>query len=183
MKYYAKLTILLGLIWGFIAIQRIVIAIIMPAIQADMKFSYTDVGMIISITGLVWAFGTIIWASIGDTYGRRPVIVVCTILASIFSWMTGMVHTLGGMLTVRGILGFFEGGPWGPGGCHRRRRSAGREEGNAGWPDPRQLLSDRCLPGTYARGLALDSLWVAACVLCHIHTRCHPCHNMRVFYA
>jgi len=98
MKYYAKLTILLGLIWGFIAIQRIVIAIIMPAIQADMKFSYTDVGMIISITGLIWAFGTIIWASIGDTRGRRPVIVGCTILASIFSWMTGMVHTLGSML-------------------------------------------------------------------------------------
>lgn len=114
MKYYHKLTILLGLIWGFIAIQRIVIAIIMPAIQADMKLSYTDVGMIISITGLIWAFGTIIWAAIGDKYGRRPVIVVCTILASIFSWMTGMVHSLGSMLAIRGILGFFEGGPWGP---------------------------------------------------------------------
>ncbi|MGA3173327.1 MAG: MFS transporter [Syntrophorhabdales bacterium] len=114
MKYYQKLTILLGLIWGFIAIQRIVIAIIMPAIQADMKFTYTDVGMIISITGLIWAFGTIIWASIGDTYGRRPVIVFCGILASIFSWMTGMVGSLGQMLAVRGVLGFFEGGPWGP---------------------------------------------------------------------
>jgi MFS family permease len=114
MKYYLKLTILAGLIWGFIAIQRIVIAIIMPAIQAEMKFSYTDVGMIISITGLIWAFGTIIWASIGDTFGRRPVIVGCTILASVFSWMTGMVNTLAGMLAVRGILGFFEGGPWGP---------------------------------------------------------------------
>ncbi len=114
MKYYQKLTILLGLIWGFIAIQRIVIAIIMPAIVADMKLNYTDVGMIISVTGLVWAFGTILWASIGDTYGRRPVIVGCAILASIFSWATGMVHSLGSMLAVRGILGFFEGGPWGP---------------------------------------------------------------------
>ncbi len=114
MKYYMKLTILAGLIWGFIAIQRIVIAIIMPAIQADMKFSYTDVGMIISITGLIWAFGTIIWASIGDTFGRRPVIVGCTILASFFSWLTGTVNTLAGMLTIRGVLGFFEGGPWGP---------------------------------------------------------------------
>ena len=48
MKYFQKFTILIGLIWGFIAIQRIVIAIIMPAIQADMKFSYTDVGMIMT---------------------------------------------------------------------------------------------------------------------------------------
>lgn len=114
MKYYQKLTILLGLIWGFIAIQRIVIAIIMPAIQEEMKFSYTEVGMIISITGLIWAFGTIMWASVGDHYGRRPVIVGCVILASIFSWLTGMVQSLAQMLAVRGILGFFEGGPWGP---------------------------------------------------------------------
>ena len=114
MKYYQKLTILLALIWGFIAIQRIVIAIIMPAIQADMKFNYTDAGLIISVTGLIWAFGTIIWASIGDHYGRLPVIVGCAILASVFSWMTGMVHALSSMLTVRGILGFFERGPWGP---------------------------------------------------------------------
>jgi len=114
MKYFQKLTILLGLIWGFIAIQRIVIAIIMPAIQAEMKFSYTDVGLIISITGLICAFGVILWAGIGDTYGRRPVIVLCGILASVFSFLTGMVTTLGQMLWVRGVLGFFEGGPWGP---------------------------------------------------------------------
>jgi len=114
MKYYQKITILLGLLWGFIAIQRIVVAIIMPAIQAEMKFSYTDVGMIISITGLVWAFGTMIWAAIGDKFGRRPVIVGCTIIASMLSWATGFVHGLGQMLAVRGLLGFFEGGPWGP---------------------------------------------------------------------
>lgn len=114
----------LGLIWGFIAIQRIVIAIIMPAIQAEMKFTYTDVGLIISITGLIWAFGTIIWASIGDTYGRRPVIVGCAILASVFSWMTGFVHSLGSMLWVRGILGFSKRRPLGSGRCYGRRGGA-----------------------------------------------------------
>jgi MFS family permease len=139
MKYYQKLTILLGLIWGFIAIQRIVIAIIMPAIQADMKFTYTDVGMIISITGLIWAFGTIIWASIGDQYGRRPVIVGCAILASVFSWVTGMVHTLGGMLTVRGVLGFFEGGPWGP-----ALSTVGEES-----PDEKRGMMVSFIPGSF----------------------------------
>ena len=114
MKYYVKLTILLGLIWGFIAIQRIVISVIMPAIQADMKLNYTEVGLILAITGFVWAFGTVIWAAIGDKWGRRPVIAVTAILAAVFSWVTGLVYTLGSMLTIRGILGFFEGGPWSP---------------------------------------------------------------------
>ena len=107
MKYYQKLAILLALLWGFIALQRIVIAIIMPAIAEEMKFTYTDVGLVLAITGLTWAFGTIIFAAIGDKIGRRPVIVVTAILAAVFSWVTGFVHTLGSMLTVRGVLGFF----------------------------------------------------------------------------
>jgi MFS family permease len=114
MKYYKKIALLLSLTWGFIGVQRIVIAIIMPAIQEDLKLDFTDVGAILSVTGLVWAFGTIIWAGIADHHGRRPIVAICTILASIFSWLTGFLNTVGQMMLVRGILGFFEGGPWGP---------------------------------------------------------------------
>lgn len=114
MKYYVRLTVLLGLLWGFIAVQRVVIAVIMPVIQKDMKFDYTDVGLILGITGLAWAFGTVIWAAIGDKWGRRPVIAITAILAAGFSWFTGTVYTLGALLFIRGALGFFEGGPWSP---------------------------------------------------------------------
>lgn len=114
MKYYQKLTLLFCLMWGFIGIQRIIISVIMPTIQEDLKLSYTQVGLIVAITGLVWAVGTLFWAALGDRFGRRPVIALCTIFASVFSWVTGMVHTVGQMLVVRGFLGFFEGGPFGP---------------------------------------------------------------------
>jgi MFS family permease len=114
MKYYVRLTILLGLVYGFIGVQRIVIGVIMPTIQEDMKFTYTDVGLIMAVTGLLWAFGAVIWAALGDRLGRRPVIAVTTILAAVFSWITGLVTSIGQMLVVRGILGFFEGGPWSP---------------------------------------------------------------------
>jgi MFS family permease len=114
MKYYVRLTILLGLVYGFIGIQRIAIAVIMPAIQEDMKFSYTDVGLIMAVTGLLWAFGAITWAAVGDKWGRRPVIAGTAILAAVFSWLTGLVTSVGQMLVVRGVLGFFEGGPYSP---------------------------------------------------------------------
>ena len=114
MKYYQKLTLLFALMWGFIGIQRVIISIIMPAITTDLKLSNTDVGMIVGVTGFVWAFGTVICAGLGDHFGRRPVIIGCTILASVFSWITGLVHSLGQMLLVRGVLGLFEGGPFGP---------------------------------------------------------------------
>jgi hypothetical protein len=34
--------------------------VIMPAIQEDMKFNFTDVGLIMAITRFLWAFGTIV---------------------------------------------------------------------------------------------------------------------------
>jgi len=114
MKYYQKLLILLALMWGFVGIQRVVVSIIMPAIQADMKFTYTDVGMVVSVTGLVWGFGALLWSALGDRFGRRRVIIACAALASVFSWITGLVHSLGQMLLVRGGLGLFEGGPVAP---------------------------------------------------------------------
>jgi MFS family permease len=114
MKYYQKLTLLFCLMWGFLGIQRIIISVIMPTIQTDLKLSYTEVGLVVAITGLVWAFGTILWAALGDRYGRRPVIAFCTILAALFSWITGLVSNVGQMLTVRGFLGLFEGGPYAP---------------------------------------------------------------------
>ena len=86
----------------------------MPAIKSDLSLTNTQVSLIVAITGLAWAFGSIIWASLGDRYGRRPIIVICTILAAIFSWVTGFVHNISQMLAIRGLLGFFEGGPYAP---------------------------------------------------------------------
>jgi MFS family permease len=112
MKYYQKLTILFCLMFGFIGIQRVVIGVIMPLIKDDLKFSDTQFGLIVAITGLTWAIGTIVFASIGDRYGRRPVIAICTILSGVLSWITGFAHSVGQLIAIRGFLGLFEGGPY-----------------------------------------------------------------------
>ena len=112
MKYYQKLTLLFCLMFGFIGIQRVVISVIMPVIKEDIGFTFFQQGMIVAITGLTWALGTIIFATIGDRYGRRPIIVLCTILSGVFSWITGFAHTVGQLLMIRGFLGFVEGGPY-----------------------------------------------------------------------
>ena len=98
--------------FGFIGIQRVVINVIIPVIKEDLGFTFTQQGMIVAINGLTWAFGTFIFATLGDRYGRRPIIVLCTILSGVFSWITGFVHSVGQLLSIRGFLGFFEGGPY-----------------------------------------------------------------------
>jgi MFS family permease len=112
MKYYQKLTFLFCLMFGFIGIQRVVIGVIMPRIQEELKFDDFHVGLIVAITGLTWAFGTLIFAAIGDRYGRRPVIAVCTILSGVFSWVTAFAHSVAQLMAIRGFLGLFEGGPY-----------------------------------------------------------------------
>lgn len=112
MKYYQKLTFLFCLMFGFIGIQRVVIGVIMPRIKEDLKFDDFHVGLLVAITGLTWAVGTIIFAAIGDRYGRRPIIAICTILSGIFSWVTGFAHSIGQLMAIRGFLGLFEGGPY-----------------------------------------------------------------------
>jgi ACS family hexuronate transporter-like MFS transporter len=112
MKYYQRLTLLFCLMFGFIGIQRVVINVIIPVIKEDLGFTFTQQGMIVAINGLTWAFGTFIFATLGDRYGRRPIIVICTILSGIFSWITGFVHSVGQLLTIRGFLGLVEGGPY-----------------------------------------------------------------------
>ena len=112
MKYYQRLTLLFCLMFGFIGIQRVVINVIIPVIKEDLGFTFTQQGMIVAINGLTWAFGTFIFATLGDRYGRRPIIVLCTILSGVFSWITGFVHSVGQLLSIRGFLGFFEGGPY-----------------------------------------------------------------------
>jgi MFS family permease len=112
MKYYQKLTFLFCLMFGFIGIQRVVIGVIMPRIKEDLKFDDFHVGLIVAITGLTWAFGTLVFAAIGDRYGRRPVIAICTILSGVFSWITAFATSVSQLMAVRGFLGLFEGGPY-----------------------------------------------------------------------
>jgi len=114
MKYYQKLTLLFCLMWGFVGIQRVIISVLSETIREDMGLTYTEYGLIVAVTGLVWAFGTLFFAALGDRFGRRPIIALCTILASVFSWVTGLVNSFVQMLFVRGGLGLFEGGPFGP---------------------------------------------------------------------
>ena len=98
--------------FGFIGIQRVVIGVLMPNIKEELKFDDFYVGLIVAITGLTWAFGTIVFAAIGDRYGRRPVIAICTILSGILSWITSYAHSVSHLMAVRGFLGLFEGGPY-----------------------------------------------------------------------
>ncbi|MDR0310879.1 MAG: MFS transporter, partial [Acidobacteriota bacterium] len=156
MRYYQKLTLLFCLMWGFVGIQRVIISVIGPTIIEDLDLSYTQFGLIVAITGLVWAFGTLLFAALGDRFGRRPIIALCTILASVFSWITGFVNSFAQMLFVRGGLGLFEGGPFGPAiGTLSEEAPPHRRAMNAGLVTGAFMLIGVCI-GSQAAAMLLD---------------------------
>ena len=156
MRYYQKLTLLFCLMWGFVGIQRVIISVLGPTIIEDLELTDTQFGLIVAVTGLVWAFGTLLFAALGDRFGRRPIVALCTILASVFSWVTGLVGSFTQMLLVRGGLGLFEGGPFGPAiGTLSEEAPPHRRAMNAGLVTGAFMLIGVCL-GSQAAAMLLD---------------------------
>jgi MFS family permease len=160
MKYYQKLTLLFCLMWGFLGVQRIIISVIMPDIKKGLNLTNFEAGLVVAVTALVWAFSTILWAALGDRYGRRPIIALCTILSAIFSWATGLVSSFVGMLGVRGFLGFFEGGPYAPAMGTLSEESPGhRRAMNAGLVTGSFMLIGVCFGSQVATWISANYGW------------------------
>jgi MFS family permease len=114
MGRFRKTFILLILVWGCVGLERFVAAFVLPGIQKDFALNYTQAGSIIGVFAIAWAIGVWAMGSVSDYVGRKPVIVVLTILGGILSWLSGFAGGLTSLLVIRGIMGFVEGGIWGP---------------------------------------------------------------------
>jgi MFS family permease len=110
MGRFRKTFILLILVWGCVGLERFVAAFVLPGIQKDFGLNYTEAGSIVGVFAIAWAIGVWAMGSLSDYVGRKPVIVVLTILGGILSWLSGLAGGLASLLVIRGIVGFVEGG-------------------------------------------------------------------------
>jgi MFS family permease len=114
MGRFRKTFILFILVWGCVGLERFVAAFVLPGIQKDFALNYAQAGSIIGVFAIAWAIGVWAMGSLSDYIGRKPVLVVLTILGGILSWLSGLAGGLVSLLVIRGIMGFVEGGIWGP---------------------------------------------------------------------
>jgi MFS family permease len=114
MSYFRKIMILMVLMWGVVGLERMVMGFVLPGVQKEFGLNYAQSGTIIAIFGLAWAIGTWAMGSLSDHIGRRSVIVVLLIIGGLCSWITGIAGTFIFLLAIRAIMGFAEGGIYGP---------------------------------------------------------------------
>src|SRR3972149_2462823 len=96
-------------IWGFVALDRIAISFLFPLMLPELKMGFTEAGLVMSIVGLTWAAGGLIFGIFSDKYGRKTFIIPATIAFSILSWMSGLSRNFGQLLAIRAVLGLPEG--------------------------------------------------------------------------
>jgi MFS family permease len=96
-------------IWGFVALDRLLVTYLFPMILPDLKMSFTQAGLIMSILGLAWGVMAIFGGGLGDKFGRKKVIIPATLIFSLTSWATGLVRSFLQLSVIRAIMGCAEG--------------------------------------------------------------------------
>jgi predicted MFS family arabinose efflux permease len=100
---------LLTLGFGLVGLDRWIIAPLLPTMSRDLHLNYQDGGNIIAALGLAWGIFAIIGGGLSDRIGRKKVLIPAMVAFSLLSGFSGMVGSLMGLLTIRGIMGISEG--------------------------------------------------------------------------
>jgi MFS family permease len=108
-SYEFTVLIIHWFIWGFVAFDRMLVTYVFPMLLPDLKMSFTQAGMIMSVLGLAWGAMAIFGGGLGDKFGRKTIIIPATLIFSLTSWATGLARSLAQLAVVRAIMGGAEG--------------------------------------------------------------------------
>jgi len=81
-----------------------------PALAASLHISRNAMGPLISSSLFGMAFGALVFGPLADRFGRRPILIVCTLLFGILSLLTATATTFQQLFIFRLLTGFGLGG-------------------------------------------------------------------------
>lgn len=108
-SYLYKILIIHWFIWGFVAMDRLIIGYAMPMLAPELQLNQAQISWIFAILSITWGIFAFIGGGISDQIGRKKVIIPATLIFTLFSWMTGFARSFGSLLGVRAIMGAAEG--------------------------------------------------------------------------
>ena len=99
---------LLWLVWLLNYLDRQVIFSIFPLLEAELKLTPTELGLI--STSFLWVYAAVgpFAGFCADRFGRKTMIVLSVAVWSGVTWLTGQVRTLPQLLIARGLMGVSE---------------------------------------------------------------------------
>lgn len=100
-----------ALLW-FIALlnylDRLMLTTMREPIKADVAMTDAQFGLLTSVFLWVYAVFSPFGGFLADRYSRTRVIIASLVIWSAMTWLTGHMHSVSGLLWVRGLMGLSE---------------------------------------------------------------------------
>jgi AAHS family 4-hydroxybenzoate transporter-like MFS transporter len=109
-RYHLHILILCALVTFFDGQDFSALAYALPYIRDDMGISDEMTGYVSSAAFLGQMIGSLFGSYMGDIFGRRPVIIVCTIGSAVFTTIVGFAGTPEQLIALRFVSGLAIGG-------------------------------------------------------------------------
>lgn len=108
-RYEWQATLLLAVGFGLVALDRWIIAPLLPVMRTELHLTYQDEGNIVGVIGISWGVFSIVFGRLSDALGRKRILVPAVILFSILCGFTGLASGVGMLLALRLLMGATEG--------------------------------------------------------------------------
>ena len=109
-RFHIQLLVICSLVTFFDGLDFSLIAFTLPYLETDMSLSEDMLGFVSSAAFLGQMIGSLIGSYLADIYGRRPVIIWCTILSALLTFLTGFANTPEMLIGLRLVGGLAIGG-------------------------------------------------------------------------
>jgi AAHS family 4-hydroxybenzoate transporter-like MFS transporter len=109
-RFHTRLVLLCGLVTFLDGVDLGIIAYAAPYIRDAMQLSGQELGVVFSSATIGQIVGAVVCSYIADRIGRRPVILVCAVLAGLFTIAMGFAGTFEHLLAARFMGGLAIGG-------------------------------------------------------------------------
>ena len=109
-RFHVQLLLICSLVTFFDGLDFSLISFTLPYLREEMALSDAMTGYVSSAAFLGQMIGSLVGSYLADIYGRRPVIIWCTILSALLTFVTGFANTPEMLIVLRLIGGLAIGG-------------------------------------------------------------------------
>jgi MFS transporter, AAHS family, 4-hydroxybenzoate transporter len=109
-RFHIQLLLICSLVTFFDGLDFSLISFTLPYLRDEMALSDAMTGYVSSAAFLGQMIGSLVGSYLADIYGRRPVIIWCTIVSALLTFVTGFANTPEMLIVLRLIGGLAIGG-------------------------------------------------------------------------
>jgi AAHS family 4-hydroxybenzoate transporter-like MFS transporter len=109
-RFHVWLLVISSLVTFFDGLDFALVSVALPEIQSDLHLSNEMLGPVSSAAFLGQMIGSLVGSYLADVFGRRPVVLACTALGAVLTFVTGFSQSAEMLIALRLLGGLAIGG-------------------------------------------------------------------------